>query len=448
MRKALAMKDSLSVKDNSSRTRILSILVLGVLIGISIWFGLAFASTEEFHHKDIAYLEEKQNNAKALSASASAASVLISLLPEDTATPLANQIAEIGRDFLIVLSALAAEQYLLTITGRITFCWLIPIALGILILFVLMRRKLFLQIGVKLAIAGCVLYMLVPLTLRITRLVDGPYEEAVDKSLQQSKEIEEAFHYNEDGIVMPGMSGTETEAEGETAAQSETQTAAQAETQTAAQDAAQTETQAEVQTEVQSELQTVSQTEKRESEKEPEKKPKKKKPKKKKPWYERLWDAIAGTASDAADTVSKVPEKVANTASGAADKVTDAAHKIADTASDAVHNVADAAHKAADTASDAAQKAADTTSDAVQKVSDTASTAVGKVVEAGEKVIDVAEMTPQVPQMAADLLNNLINAFVLMIVTTCVLPLFVLIGLLWVMNQVLNINPDWEKQTP
>ena len=442
MRKALAMKDSLSVKDNSSRTRILSILVLGVLIGISIWFGLAFASTEEFHHKDIAYLEEKQNNAKALSASASAASVLISLLPEDTATPLANQIAEIGRDFLIVLSALAAEQYLLTITGRITFCWLIPIALGILILFVLMRRKLFLQIGVKLAIAGCVLYMLVPLTLRITRLVDGPYEEAVDKSLQQSKEIEEAFHYNEDGIVMPGMSGTET------AAQSETQTAAQAETQTAAQDAAQTETQAEVQTEVQSELQTVSQTEKRESEKEPEKKPKKKKPKKKKPWYERLWDAIAGTASDAADTVSKVPEKVANTASGAADKVTDAAHKIADTASDAVHNVADAAHKAADTASDAAQKAADTTSDAVQKVSDTASTAVGKVVEAGEKVIDVAEMTPQVPQMAADLLNNLINAFVLMIVTTCVLPLFVLIGLLWVMNQVLNINPDWEKQTP
>ena len=440
MRKALAMKDSLSVKDNSSRTRILSILVLGVLIGISIWFGLAFASTEEFHHKDIAYLEEKQNNAKALSASASAASVLISLLPEDTATPLANQIAEIGRDFLIVLSALAAEQYLLTITGRITFCWLIPIALGILILFVLMRRKLFLQIGVKLAIAGCVLYMLVPLTLRITRLVDGPYEEAVDKSLQQSKEIEEAFHYNEDGIVMPGMSGTETEAEGETAAQSETQTAAQ--------DAAQTETQAEVQTEVQCELQTVSQTEKRESEKEPEKKPKKKKPKKKKPWYERLWDAIAGTASDAADTVSKVPEKVANTASGAADKVTDAAHKIADTASDAVHNVADAAHKAADTASDAAQKAADTTSDAVQKVSDTASTAVGKVVEAGEKVIDVAEMTPQVPQMAADLLNNLINAFVLMIVTTCVLPLFVLIGLLWVMNQVLNINPDWEKQTP
>ena len=54
----------------------------------------------------------------------------------------------------------------------------------------------------------------------------------------------------------------------------------------------------------------------------------------------------------------------------------------------------------------------------------------------------------KVPQMAADLLNNLINAFVLMIVTTCVLPLFVLIGLLWVMNQVLNINPDWEKQTP
>jgi hypothetical protein len=49
--------------------------------------------------------------------------------------------------------------------------------------------------------------------------------------------------------------------------------------------------------------------------------------------------------------------------------------------------------------------------------------------------------------MAADLLNSLIDAFVLMIVTTCVLPIVVLIGLLWIVNQLLNIHLDWEKMT-
>ena len=356
------------MKNSSSHLRILSIVVFGVLIGLSIWFGSAFASSEAFHHKDIAYLEGKQNNAKALSASASAASVLVSLLPEDTATPLANQISDISRDFLIVLSALSAEQFLLTITGRITFCWLLPIALGIIILFILLRRKLFLQIGVKLALGGCVLYMLVPVTLRITRLVDRPYQEAVDNSLQQSGKIEDAFHYNEDGVVMPGMSDDDVSLQ-TPASEEEGQPVIQ--TEAAPEEKGQSETQTEARTDE-----------------------RKKKQEEKLPWYERLVHSVSGAASGAADTASRV-----------ADAASNAAHKISDTA----------------------QAAAD------------------KVKEAGESISELAALTAQVPQMAADLLNSLIDAFVLMVVTTCVLPLFVLIGMLWVMNQVLNINPDWSK---
>ena len=370
------------MKNSSSHLRILSIVVFGVLIGLSIWFGSAFASSEAFHHKDIAYLEGKQNNAKALSASASAASVLVSLLPEDTATPLANQISDISRDFLIVLSALSAEQFLLTITGRITFCWLLPIALGIIILFILLRRKLFLQIGVKLALGGCVLYMLVPVTLRITRLVDRPYQEAVDNSLQQSGKIEDAFHYNEDGVVMPGMSDDAVSLQ-TPASEEEGQPVIQTEAASEEEGQPVIQTEAASEEEGQSETQTETRTDER-----------KKKQEEKLPWYERLVHSVSGAASGAADTASRV-----------ADAASNAAHKISDTA----------------------QAAAD------------------KVKEAGESISELAALTAQVPQMAADLLNSLIDAFVLMVVTTCVLPLFVLIGMLWVMNQVLNINPDWSK---
>ena len=124
------------------------------------------------------------------------------------------------------------------------------------------------------------------------------------------------------------------------------------------------------------------------------------------PWYEELWNGFTGIVSDAVNIASGFVETAANTFEEIGHAVTDA----------------------------------------INAVSDMAATAVDEVADAGEKAIAAAEMIPQIPQMASNLLNSLIDAFVLMIVTTCVLPIAVLIGLLFVMNQVLITNFDWGKQ--
>ena len=415
------------MENSSLRIRIISILVLGALIGVSIWFGCALASSESFHHKDIVYLEEKQNNAKALSASASTASVLISLLPQDTATPLANQISNVGRDFMIILSALSTERYLLTITGRATFCWLIPIGLGLVILFVLLRRKLFLQIGLKLAIAGCVIYMLVPVTLRITRMIDSSYEEVVGTSLEQSKEIQDALHFSENGILLPGMSAdtvkTEADANIIPDQQAEIQSAVQTQEPNDSQSVQASSVAADARQQVQKDSQSaqassVAADARQQVQKDSQptqassvaadagKQAQKQNPEEELPWYEELWNGFTGIVSDAVNIASGFVETAANTFEEIGHAVTDA----------------------------------------INAVSDMAATAVDEVADAGEKAIAAAEMIPQIPQRASNLLNSLIDAFVLMIVTTCVLPIAVLIGLLFVMNQVLITNFDWGKQ--
>ena len=415
------------MENSSLRIRIISILVLGALIGVSIWFGCALASSESFHHKDIVYLEEKQNNAKALSASASTASVLISLLPQDTATPLANQISNVGRDFMIILSALSTERYLLTITGRATFCWLIPIGLGLVILFVLLRRKLFLQIGLKLAIAGCVIYMLVPVTLRITRMIDSSYEEVVGTSLEQSKEIQDALHFSENGILLPGMSAdtvkTEADANIIPDQQAEIQSAVQTQEPNDSQSVQASSVAADARQQVQKDSQSaqassVAADAGKQVQKDSQparassdaadagKQAQKQNPEEELPWYEELWNGFTGIVSDAVNIASGFVETAANTFEEIGHAVTDA----------------------------------------INAVSDMAATAVDEVADAGEKAIAAAEMIPQIPQMASNLLNSLIDAFVLMIVTTCVLPIAVLIGLLFVMSQVLITNYDWSRE--
>ena len=395
------------MENSSLRIRIISILVLGALIGVSIWFGCALASSESFHHKDIVYLEEKQNNAKALSASASTASVLISLLPQDTATPLANQISNVGRDFMIILSALSTERYLLTITGRATFCWLIPIGLGLVILFVLLRRKLFLQIGLKLAIAGCVIYMLVPVTLRITRMIDSSYEEVVGTSLEQSKEIQDALHFSENGILLPGMSADTVKTEADANIIPDQQAEIQSAVQTQEPNDSQSVQASSVAADARQQVQKDSQPAQASSvAADAGKQSQKQNPEEELPWYEELWNGFTGIVSDAVNIASGFVETAANTFEEIGHAVTDA----------------------------------------LNAVSDMAATAVDEVADAGEKAIAAAEMIPQIPQMASNLLNSLIDAFVLMIVTTCVLPIAVLIGLLFVMNQVLITNFDWGKQ--
>ena len=395
------------MENSSLRIRIISILVLGALIGVSIWFGCALASSESFHHKDIVYLEEKQNNAKALSASASTASVLISLLPQDTATPLANQISNVGRDFMIILSALSTERYLLTITGRATFCWLIPIGLGLVILFVLLRRKLFLQIGLKLAIAGCVIYMLVPVTLRITRMIDSSYEEVVGTSLEQSKEIQDALHFSENGILLPGMSADTVKTEADANIIPDQQAEIQSAVQTQEPNDSQSVQASSVAADARQQVQKDSQSAQASSvAADAGKQAQKQNPEEELPWYEELWNGFTGIVSDAVNIASGFVETAANTFEEIGHAVTDA----------------------------------------INAVSDMAATAVDEVADAGEKAIAAAEMIPQIPQMASNLLNSLIDAFVLMIVTTCVLPIAVLIGLLFVMNQVLITNYDWSRE--
>ena len=395
------------MENSSLRIRIISILVLGALIGVSIWFGCALASSESFHHKDIVYLEEKQNNAKALSASASTASVLISLLPQDTATPLANQISNVGRDFMIILSALSTERYLLTITGRATFCWLIPIGLGLVILFVLLRRKLFLQIGLKLAIAGCVIYMLVPVTLRITRMIDSSYEEVVGTSLEQSKEIQDALHFSENGILLPGMSADTVKTEADANIIPDQQAEIQSAVQTQEPNDSQSVQASSVAADARQQVQKDSQPAQASSvAADAGKQAQKQNPEEELPWYEELWNGFTGIVSDAVNIASGFVETAANTFEEIGHAVTDA----------------------------------------INAVSDMAATAVDEVADAGEKAIAAAEMIPQIPQMASDLLNSLIDAFVLMIVTTCVLPIAVLIGLLFVMSQVLITNYDWSRE--
>lgn len=110
------------------RTKLRLAVVPLVIAFFSVFVLAGVASSPQFHASTIAALDEKQTTVLELTAASTAASAAITLLPGDTATPIAEKLADLSSGFLLVLCAIYLEKYLLTITGMVTFDFLIPAA--------------------------------------------------------------------------------------------------------------------------------------------------------------------------------------------------------------------------------------------------------------------------------------------------------------------------------
>ena len=84
-------------------------------------------------------LNENRNTVLKLSASSAAASSAITALPGDLATPIATELAQMSKNFLIVLCALYLEKFVVAVSGTLVFQWLIPAACGLFVLGILLK---------------------------------------------------------------------------------------------------------------------------------------------------------------------------------------------------------------------------------------------------------------------------------------------------------------------
>ena len=126
---------------------LLLLLAVGSVTKVSSWM----ADPDMFMNKhSIEQTDEKISSVMTLSGGAAATSATLSLLPGDICTPLADQLAELAKYFLLILSALYLEKFLITLSGCITFSCLIPIACLLMCGAILFGKKNLHQLKIKL----------------------------------------------------------------------------------------------------------------------------------------------------------------------------------------------------------------------------------------------------------------------------------------------------------
>lgn len=169
-------------------------IAAAVLVSLVSFFALAKPfSSVDFYQGTLDELEEKQTTVLELSAAATAASAAITLIPGDTATPIADELAGLTSHFMLVLCAIFLEKYLLTITGTVTFSILIPISCGLYILYLLLNLRTLRTLAAKLLLFGVLIVAVIPTSVWLTNRIEDTYQESIQATIDTAKETTTAI---------------------------------------------------------------------------------------------------------------------------------------------------------------------------------------------------------------------------------------------------------------
>ena len=169
--------------------RILIALALVLLALISILFVAPWASSTETHQRGIASINDKVDTVLRLTATSTLASAGISAIPGDTATPIAEKLADFTEYFLLILCVLYSEKYLLTIIGAGVFRYLVPAVCGVAIASLFCRKEKLRALALKLAVFSLAFYLIIPASIRVSDVIYDSYEASINATITQAEEL-------------------------------------------------------------------------------------------------------------------------------------------------------------------------------------------------------------------------------------------------------------------
>lgn len=164
-----------------------------IVLALASLFGIApMARNPATYRAQIQTLDEKKANVMALTATSTAASAAVSLLPGDAGQPIAEKLADISSYLIVILAVIYLEKFLITILGFAGFGVLVPLALALFAVMQLIddRRRVrytLEQFAMRFLVFGIALSLVVPVSVWVTDQIDATYAESVNQQIDDAK---------------------------------------------------------------------------------------------------------------------------------------------------------------------------------------------------------------------------------------------------------------------
>lgn len=169
--------------------RIAVILVLAVTIVLSCTVVGNRLTDPSTYSRTIETLDKNRATVLGLSAASAAASAAVSALPDDICSPLAQEISEFTTWFLMILSVIYLEKYLLTIFGAVACYALIPVGCGALLVDCFFSSRAVRSIGTRLLAFGAALLLVIPTSTWASDRINDIYSRSIAITVESANAV-------------------------------------------------------------------------------------------------------------------------------------------------------------------------------------------------------------------------------------------------------------------
>ena len=171
--------------------RIATVILLALTIILSCTVAGNKLTDPATYSHTIETLDKNRTTVLGLSAAAAAASAAVSALPDDICSPLAQEISEFTTWFLMILSVIYLEKYLLTIFGAIACYALIPVGCSALLTDRFFPKAALRSIGIKLIAFGAALLLVIPSSVWVSDQINGIYSRSIEITVESANAVSE-----------------------------------------------------------------------------------------------------------------------------------------------------------------------------------------------------------------------------------------------------------------
>lgn len=177
--------------------------------GVICFFTLgSIFSNSETYSRQIETIDKKKTVALEMTTAVTATSVAITMLPDDIGTPVAERAADLTGYLMVIVIALFAEKYLLTLSGMLAFRFVIPAALILFAAAPLWKndtvKPALIKITAKIILFSLILWALVPACVSVMNTIDREAELSAQNAIEQAEKYSDSISEhseNESGLT-------------------------------------------------------------------------------------------------------------------------------------------------------------------------------------------------------------------------------------------------------
>ena len=188
------MSESQTPPKRSSIKTGIKLLLLALIVTISVCVIRPLLTNPSTYGQTIAYLDEKKQNAMMISLGSTSASFIVTMIPDDTGTPIATELAKLSRYLLFVMSAILLERYLITALGFMSTCIIIPIACLMCCFAVFAQHKnkqKFKEYAIKFLILSICIIQIIPIGCLCGREIERANAASIEAALKDAENANE-----------------------------------------------------------------------------------------------------------------------------------------------------------------------------------------------------------------------------------------------------------------